>query len=401
MRKQFLGGEKQFKDFCLFLSIGKAYREIASQTSDYHELFKKLLPEPRRDLFEKIIDSLKSLDSSKNDIQSLKDKHEYIKSLLVLVDKIKYKQKHAFAGDCIALQFETEDLKNTIEVLKNRKIRLDEKQLELEKAFAAADKEKKYIDSQLEDYKQKDASGLIREEKTISERIKLISFEKTELEKIQEKLNEELSKLKEQHYSTLEKIKEVYKDFLSKFTKLSVSMPFSIGELIAFFERLIHMEIEESIESVKQLNFDDFYKKAGHFRDGYVADISKLENTLEERTAQIVETEEKIAQLEEQLEFVPDVEYYSEVVEEFELSMINFKPLYKGLVWNRGVAQREMDALEEFIGAEILCSFILKEDDFRKASEFVYKDYPGIRLISEKKLDQTKVEVPAWIKTIF
>ena len=59
LAQQFLGGEKQFKDFCMFLSIGKAYREIASQTSDYHELFKKLLPEPRRDLFEKIIDSLK------------------------------------------------------------------------------------------------------------------------------------------------------------------------------------------------------------------------------------------------------------------------------------------------------------------------------------------------------
>ena len=60
-----------------------------------------------------------------------------------------------------------------------------------------------------------------------------------------------------------------------------------------------------------------------------------------------------------------------------------------------------MDAVEEFIGAETLCSFIMKEDEYKKASEFVFTDYPGIRLISEKRLSTANIDIPTWIKTIF
>ena len=153
------------------------------------------------------------------------------------------------------MQFEVEDIKNAIEVLKNRKTRLNEKHAELEKIFVAADKEKKYIDSQLEDYKQKDASGLVREEKNITQRINQIFSEKENLEKLLAKLKDDFLKLKTQYENNIEKIKNLYKEFLSKFTKMSVSMPFSIGDLIASFEKFIHLDIKETIEAVKTVEF--------------------------------------------------------------------------------------------------------------------------------------------------
>ena len=401
LAQQFLGGEKQFKDFCMFLSLGKAYREIASQTTDYHELFKKLLPEPRRDLFEKIIDSLKSLDSSKNEIQSLKDKYEYIKNLSKLVENIKYKQKHAFAGDCIALQFEVEDSKNTLEVLKHRKARLEEKHNQLEKYFSEKEKEKKHIENQLEDYRQKDANGLIREEKTINERLQNLSVEKVNIKKKLEKQKAELAELKLLNNSNISRIREQFKNFLERFTKLSLSMPFSISELIAAFEQYLHMDIEEAVNEIKELHFDEYFNKAGHFRDNAVIEISKLEKMQEDNLENVKQTEEKIGQLEQQLEFLPDIEYFAEATEEFKELMIDAKPLYKGLVWNNGVIQNEMNAVEELIGPEILCSFIVSEEEFAKASEIVFNDYPGIRLIHLKKLDSIKNEIPSWIKRYF
>jgi energy-coupling factor transporter ATP-binding protein EcfA2 len=401
LAQQFLGGEKQFKDFCMFLSLGKAYREIASQTTDYHELFKKLLPEPRRDLFEKIIDSLKSLDSSRNEIQSLRDKYEYIKNLLSLVDNIKYKQKHAFAGDCIALQFEVEDIKNSLKVLTHKKKRLAEKYNQFEKDFSVKEKEKKYIENQLEDYRQKDANGLIREEKTINERQLNLSNEKINTQNILEKQNEKLSKLKQLNNSNTDNIREQFKSFFAKFTKLSLSMPFSISDLIAAFEKLIHIGIKEGIDEIKQLQFDDYYNKAGHFRDSIVIEISKQEKMLEDYNEHISRTEIEIKQLEEQLEFLPDVEYFGEVIEEFKELMIDGKPLYKGLVWGKGIKQNEMNATEELIGPDILCSFIVPEEAYKKASDIVFNDYPGIRLIPLKKLDSDKQEIPLWIKKYF
>ena len=401
LAQQFLGGEKQFKDFCMFLSIGKAYRELASQTSDYHELFKKLLPEPQRDLFEKIIDSLKSLDSSKSEIQSLKDKYDYIKNLSILVDQIKYKQKHAFAGECIALQFEGNDLENTLAVLKHKKDRLEEKHVELEGKFVVCEKEKKHIENRLDDYRQKDSSGLTREEKTLTERLRQISIEKGSAEVILLKLKDEISVLQNNNNGNIDKIEKLYKEFLYKFSNMSLLMPFSIAELITPFEKFIHMEIEDTVSETEELNFTEYYGKAGLYRDSYVSEIAKLENIHKEHIETVKGTEEQISILEKQLEFLPNVEYFADVTQELKDRMISFKPIYKDLFWNKGVVQPEMDAVEEFIGSNLLCSIILPEDDFIEVEEMIFCDYPGIRLISEKKLDSLKNEIPAWIKQYF
>ncbi|MCF7791786.1 MAG: hypothetical protein K9M56_07295 [Victivallales bacterium] len=401
LAQQFLGGEKQFKDFCMFLSIGKAYREIASQTSDYHELFKRLLPKPRKDLFEKIIDSLRSLDMSKNEIQTLKGKYEYIKSLLELVQEVKYKRKHAVAGECLALQFEIEDLKNTIVVLENREKYLEKELSELEITYSSADKNRKYIVNQIEDYKQKDAGGLIREEENIRERIKQIADEKETRERNLEKFRVELNNVKKTYEQNIKKIYGHYQSFLAKFSKISVALPFSIGELISTFEKFIHMKVEATTESVQEINFEEYYKKASAHKDSCIGKNTKLENIHTKHLQDIQDIEDEIKKREEQLEFVPEVEYYSEIVTEFDQTMVDYKPLYKGLVWNSGVEPREMDAVEEFIGNNILCSLILKEQDFRKVSEFVFSDYPGIRIIPEKRLNLIDIDIPQWIKKYF
>jgi energy-coupling factor transporter ATP-binding protein EcfA2 len=401
LAQQFLGGEKQFKDFCKFLSLGKAYREIASQTTDYHELFKRLLPEPRRDLFERIIDSLKSLDSSKYEIQSLKDKYDYIKNLLSLVEDIKYKQKHAFAADCIALQFEIKDIKSSIEILKRKKNRLEESHKYLEESFAEKVKTKKHFENQLEDYRQKDANGLIREEKTLNERLVYLSSEKEKIETVLARANAELLRLKNLNAGTVGIINEQLTGLFAKFTKLDQAMPFSISELIIAFKKCISMNVEEAVNEIKTMQFDDFFNKAGLHRDSVVVEIAKLEKNLEEYQGNIHKIEMNIAKLESQLEFLPDIEYFSDVLEEFKELDVDAKPLYKGLVWNKDVIQNEMNAVEELIGPEILCSFIASEDNYEKVSEIVFNDYPGIRLINSESLEPGKESIPFWIKKYF
>jgi len=80
--------QESYREICRFLAMGKAYRELASQASDYHELFKSLLPEPKTEIFERIIEALRGLDESKTVLDDLERKLDYLHMLQRFVDTI-------------------------------------------------------------------------------------------------------------------------------------------------------------------------------------------------------------------------------------------------------------------------------------------------------------------------
>ncbi|MBO7653309.1 MAG: AAA family ATPase, partial [Kiritimatiellae bacterium] len=55
LANRFFDNRETYRDVCQLLSTGKAYREIASRAGDYDKLFRELLQEPPKEIFEDLV----------------------------------------------------------------------------------------------------------------------------------------------------------------------------------------------------------------------------------------------------------------------------------------------------------------------------------------------------------
>ncbi len=81
LASRFFKDRETFRDVCKFIATGKAYREIAARTNDYHQLFRELLQEPPREIFEEVIAHLKSLEESRLDLEKLRGRKRFVEQL--------------------------------------------------------------------------------------------------------------------------------------------------------------------------------------------------------------------------------------------------------------------------------------------------------------------------------
>ena len=177
---RFFGGSETFRTVCHFLFMSKAYREIVAKSSDYHELFKKLLPESATDLFERIIDSLRTLDASRGDLDNLKQKYQYVIRLHSHILAVNELRKKAQCCDIMILEAQIDIGRKDLDLLHQTK---DKKVLELGKAeeeIARLKKQKEHIERRLTDFRAQDASGLVRQEKELAKDFEHIQGKRTD-----------------------------------------------------------------------------------------------------------------------------------------------------------------------------------------------------------------------------
>jgi len=400
---RFFGGWEQFLEFSRFLKIGKAYREIAAQTTDYHQLFKSLLPSPGTEKFEPVSESLKSLDASKGKVDNLKNKFRYIESLADLLNSIKYSKKSISVIDCLVSEFLIKEATTSTDLKKREREKLAGYIESINKTLADLQAEKTNLENLRDDYKQKDSSGLLRQEQELAVSIKSLSenlsAQESEMALLRETHNELLSQIEKISALLVSEAKKGFRDF----NEISQDIPFSIGDLISLLNNFLHSEnISEALNELKAIDFEpirDLFSNAWNPMASEIINNEKIKKAAEEK---VTECDKKIDNLLNSEEAVPKVDYFSETLEEFRKSMIAAKPLYRGLEWNPGTSPEEMNFIEEIIGEEILASLIIAEADLDKALDIIIKeDYSGIRIITDKKLNSSNIPVPQWIKKYF
>ena len=397
------GSLEQFAEFCRFLKICKAYREIASQTTDYHELFKKLLPTPGVERFERVIESLNKLDSSRIEIDALIGKRDYVSFLTQLLNDLKYKKKLIGALECMKLEFNINDIKDSIELKKRESSALKKNLSDLSVSIESLSRDKSACEEQLDDYKQRDSSGIVRQESELNKRIEELSVSV-------KKLEDDLSNKFQQQQLISEKLKSISDNVFLELKKtfvllseISQNIPFSIGELIAITDKCLHeKEPCVIIEILSKLDFLPYNDLLMKHNTQIAIELNESNGILESVKTQIRELEEELENLESTEEAIPYVDNFSDAIETLRADMIKYKPLYLGLEWNAGITKSEIDFIEEFIGEDILASIIIKNRQFEDASQLILNDdFTGIRLVSEELLLETKIDTPAWIKKYF
>ena len=399
LAERFLGGRAMLEDFCRFLAMGKAYREIASHTSDYQELFKRLLPESGKEIFEQIIISLRTLDESRGDLEHLHEKLAYLKRLVDIMAEIRAASERAAAFDAVAVMVRLAQLEQDIAADRDSLVAFAQQRQELEKELNGQRGLELEFERRIGDLKARDAAGALTRERELrgkidqqEGRLTLLDAEAETNRRKQQQENDELARLTEGQ-------RERLSELLKKLPDKSLQTGLNTAPLVAALEKNLRHEADSEKELEKALAL-----LLEHLRK-YLTDNEKSGGVLEHGITRLTEQENELAQTEKALaesrEATPEYNAFSLLLDALEHDHCNCTPLYMGLEWRSALNEEMRNLIEEFIGEELLSILVVDEREYDRTAETVFGNFPGHRLAVATLQPESPREFREWAQTVF
>ena len=396
LARRVFNNEEIFAETCRFLSLGKAYREIASSAADYHELFKKLLPEPKTDLFDRIIDSLKTLDESTALLEDMEKKLEYLAGLEFQVKTIGDQRENMARYEWLKVYFERNSLGERMRAVGDEREATEKKLVEIKRSIASCDDGRVALQRRIDDLRSTDGAGLIRQEKdlkldTIScgKKLELLERQLTESTAAAGDARRRRDALRDDLIASIAAVCEAI-DAASEYA------PQLCAGRITRFRSVA--ESPETVAVSEQLSVDDIVAGIENHVRNHHRERDRLGDRLErlqaEREAHVNERETLL-----RADTIrPAVAGLDEVLDALAEAGIEGQLLYEQLEWDERIDADTRSSIEECIGIDVLSVLTVHEKDYEQASKIVFSTAAGIRI---RRAGEMAGEVPDWIRTGF
>ena len=386
---------ENYREICRFLAMGKAYREIASQAADYHELFKSLLPEPKTEIFERIIEALRTLDESKTVLDDFERKLDYLKGLQGLVDAIAVNREAVIRYQWLYWHHKAETAGIEIENLSNLIGQSLREMEELGVKLLEEEQQESAIRTRIDDLKTKDAGGLVRQEREgrdeLGRKTHELAGANKKCQASHKKQQDAEKSLNQQRQSLRQSAIKLHGDL----GKITAKLSFSISELLAGLDA-IH-RADAGVAMARSLDSAPFVVLAEDKRDFALREKALLEQQKEQVDSQIIDSQERLERLRRRRETRPDFPGFTECLQAMREKMITPEPLYQGLEWRPGLDRKEMARIEEFIGANICATLLLADNEFEVGRSLTAL-YPGVRITCKSR---GMADLPEWMRGAF
>jgi energy-coupling factor transporter ATP-binding protein EcfA2 len=399
LAERFLGGRAKFKDFCRFLSMGKAYREIAAHTTDYQKLFMRLLPESDQDIFEQIILSLKSIDESRSDLNSLAENLNYLRDLIGLKNDIESSNAQAVAFDAVELFIRITHLSKTINDDKNSIVEWQQQQAQAADELLELKEQYQSIEQQANELKSRDPSGALVKAQELQDKIATLNL----------RLQSDKAKLLKQQHAVstgegalndlLTLLEQNLTNLMRKLPEKSIKTGIETGKIMTAIEQIIHHndEPKKPLELIFSALLEQIRKELSQKQSNLAVVESRLA-TQQEQEAEIASEEQHLLKLREAM---PELNSFQQLINDLDQNGIVYTPLYKGLEWHPDVDESAKSRIEEFIGEELLATIVINDAEYQAAAEIIFDDYPGHRLAISGLDNDIPQELREWATMIF
>ena len=394
---RFFSDRETFEDVCKFLATGKAYREIAAHTNDYHQLFRQLLQEPPHEVFEEVISNLKSLEESRQDLDKLRAKHRFVEDLTVLCSQVLntridhaaslWQERHLAARE-FQKAYDQNAALLAAETQRVADLQEDQKRLEnLVEATAL----------RLHELRQQDAQGLVSKEREAR-----LAVENTK--RLYEQAKKKLIECQLRHDEAAvnvtrlrEGLRKQAQAFGRSLQKLGRAMPFSTSQLAAALDDAPKSETPETgLAALPLTEIRTSADTAAQLLDGQLKAAEIHLETLDKRLAALAaESEEK----RNRGETVPLVRGFTQAQRMLQQRLHRARPLYAGLAPAPGVTVRELAALEQLIGDATLATWITDEASAADVRGILFREFPEQSLAVVG--DDTEPVPAEWMKRYF
>ena len=400
LARRFYGGAGTFEDVCRFLKTGKAYREIVAGTADYHVLFRQLLQEPERELFENVVAQLKSLEACRADLDNLRRKAAFLERL------------RALRGEVGGLR------------VKEAACRWRSRSLSLQGFWSAHDQaaelaaaEERRRDGLLEDCRRldamieatnqrlsglnnTDAENLVGQEQTAKRECEAAAHElgqaQARLKSLQDGLDDATAALEASRAALKQHLKEWGRQLL----KLNAELPIQTSALrLAIDDALLSDEPESGMAALPVAALRQEAEVQARVLDRLVQDGERNCSRLERERERL---EREIAARTARGDTIPgEPADFAGAQQAIRASLLAARPLYLGLEPASGVTPRDLAALEQVIGDPVLATWMTPAEEGDKLRALLFKDFPGHALAVAPTEAPDDMRLCEWIKRYF
>lgn len=393
---RFFGDRNTYTEFVQLLRTGKAYREIAARASDYDRLFRTLLQKPQRDVFETLINSLKSLEESRQTLDGLQQRARFIDTLMSRQTSIAEQRIRVFCANwqllTLAINTYRDDSATATQHLQSEEQRLHDLEVNGERLKHAMDLEQ----LRLTELQQKDAHGLVVRE---SETRLTCEKHRSELRRAREALTASTRAREEaekQHRQTLQTTQKELKNLATQVRRHGQHSPFSLSDVAAQLDDSARTETPFAL--LKELQIVDLQMGA----DKHSATLNRQAAIAEERSGalerEIAAQTQTIERLQQQEEAEPNLPDFAAARRDLAEAMLTAQPLYEGLVPAATLRDREVAMLEQAIGAQTLATWIVHPESADAARRLLFRKYPTHTLAVPDQQDDTRLD---WLARYF
>ncbi len=394
---RFFYDRETFEDVCKFLATGKAYREIAAHTSDYHQLFRQLLQEPPHEVFEEVIANLKSLEESRQDLDKLRAKHRFVEELCILSTQVldaridhaasQWQERHLAARE---FQNAYDQNAALLAAEETRLAGLQEDQKRLENVVEATS-------LRLHELRQQDAQGLVSKEREARLNVE-------NAKRLYDQAKKKLIECQLRHDEAVENVTRV-RDILRKqaqafarsLQKFGRAMPFTTAPLAALLDDAPKSDTPET--ELASLPLAAIRTAADDTAQSLDGQLKTVELNLANLDKRLVALAAEIDEKKKRGETVPLVKNFSQAQRALLQRLLRAQPLYAGLEPAPGVTARELAALEQLIGDAVLATWITDKANAAEVRSLLFRDFPEQSLAV---VDDETEPIPAeWMKRYF
>ncbi|VGO17600.1 hypothetical protein PDESU_06199 [Pontiella desulfatans] len=394
------GDHATYAEVCKFLSTGKAYREIVSRTADYHQLFRELLQEPDPDVFEKVIDHLKTLDISRQDLDRMQERLAFLTELTSLrgsVGNLRGRQGALrwLGHDLRQKQLHTEHA-NLVEETEAEKNRLQG----LEAAIRKTELDLEALRERIHEFSNKDREGLVKHQQQLEHEVRRAT---SDLEVLQLEWENLSARQAERDKDLGKRRTQLIKAIRKRFTAVHRAADgLTISALPVL--NVLDAAASDPFPEQRLARLD-----AQAVRQEADDQLMQAQGSKQEQQARLDSLSEKIHALEMQLETKrrqgesePNIAGFAETRQQLAEKMFGARPLYMGLEPRDGIGRKELSVLEQLIGEEILGSWLTGEHEENAVRRLLFTQFPAqtLAVVEENANDKLADWIRHWFDPV-
>ena len=391
LARRIFSGPDGFPDVCRLLSMGKAYREMVARSADYHELFVKLLPEPKTDIFQRLVEGLHDLDGARAILDEMGEKAQYLEELQTLRDNISAHQEEIARYKWLTCHYRIEQLKEDQEKLANTLANTLQTKADALEDLNGLERKRDHARTRLDDLKARDQSGLVRQEKDLARQLEHLDSKLDSREIEVRGFEKEVKTLERSQTRDRNQLGKVSATALKDFA--SFQLPFPLTDLMASLDQRARATEPETTFLAEP---EPFLSQASRVRDEIQEARVRLEETQKLTEKTLAAEEEELARLLDRKE--AEIERVSEARRILANHMIDARPLYESLAWKPAIRQKTMAEVEAFIGSQVLGTLIVDEAHFQQAKEILFETFSNLPITHEGLGLET---LPQWMRDTF
>lgn len=371
-------GEEAYDRLTWFWKVSKAYKQMASETRDYSQLLRDLLPAPDGAPFLQVASGLAALAGIEERLQALQAQRAYLERLTQWTERVAGHREEVARYDYMLALRERTGASEQLKKVQADLERAAEELARTEKERLRARDRLRSLDSQVLDLRAKDKEGLVNRRIALERELADGRSASEQAKKAADAASMELARAGKQLAKTRRDLVAAVEQFSAALGRHS-GIVRSVGELAAQLKAAskdvapetawAEVEAEPARQEALALQRTESASRAQ-------AQEARLKVELE-----LKEAEAKLERLEKTIDPLPEIGRYADCLARLAEKSLKFVPLYRVLEKVEQADEALFRDLEAVLGQRALAAIVPEPEDASEVARIVLRDFPGIPVV--------------------